>query len=218
MFTGIITAVGTIETVTSLGDTSSGVRLCIYAANLLKDDWAVGDSIAIQGACMTIVKITAPYFEVEVSRASLQLTKGLDAPGKVNLERALGLSDRLGGHLVTGHIDGLGKVITFEPRGESYLLKILVPIQLAKYLAYKGSITINGVSLTVNSAKDQAEGCECSINLIPYTLAQTTLQYLRIGEQVNLEVDLIARYVERMLHSNQLQKTNAPESFSDYFQ
>lgn len=206
MFTGIITAIGEITNVMPLGDTMSGIKLRIHAGELALDDVVLGDSIAIQGACMTVMQLTPPYFGVEVSQESLRLTKGLDAPGKVNLEKALRLSDRLGGHLVSGHIDGLGTVTEFCPMGESYLLKILAPVNLAKYLAYKGSIVVNGVSLTINSIRDrsqaskgQEEGCEVSINLIPHTLNHTTLQSLKVGQQVNLEIDLIARYVERMM-------------------
>ena len=213
MFTGIITAIGEITNVMPLGDTMSGIQLRIHAGELALDDVTLGDSIAIQGACMTVVQLTPPYFGVEVSQESLRLTKGLDVPGKVNLEKALRLSDRLGGHLVTGHIDGLGTVTEFRQVGESYLLKVLAPVNLAKYLAYKGSIVVNGVSLTINSIRDrghafaqlsqaskgQEEGCEVSINLIPHTLHHTTLQSLKIGQQVNLEIDLIARYVERMM-------------------
>lgn len=213
MFTGIITAIGEIINVMPLGDTMSGIQLRIHAGELVLDDVVLGDSIAIQGACMTVVQLTPPYFAVEVSQESLKLTKGLDGLGKVNLEKALQLSDRLGGHLVTGHIDGLGIVTEFRQVGESYLLKVLAPVHLAKYLAYKGSIVVNGVSLTINSirdrghastqlsqaSKEQEEGCEVSINLIPHTLNRTTLQSLQVGQQVNLEIDLIARYVERMM-------------------
>lgn len=199
MFTGIVTAIGEITSVAPLNGVGTGVRLRIHAGQLALNDVVIGDSISIQGACMTVVQLDAPYFEVEVSRESLCLTQGLDALGKVNLEKALRLSDRLGGHLVSGHIDGLGIVKTFEAVGESYCLKILVPTGLAKYLAYKGSIVVNGVSLTVNSVEDSVSGCEIAINLIPYTLQHTTLQSLKVGQRVNLEVDLIARYVERML-------------------
>lgn len=195
MFTGIIAAIGEITNVTPLGDTMSGIRLRIHAGDLKLEDVVLGDSIAIQGACMTVVQLSPPYLEVEVSHVSLQLTKGLDKLGKVNLEKALKLSDRLGGHLVTGHIDGLGTVTAFHPVGESYLLKVLAPVNLAKYLAYKGSIVINGVSLTINTIQDQGhtavppapaseergQGCEVSINLIPHTLQHTTLQSLKIG-------------------------------------
>ena len=199
MFTGIVAAVGRIERVESLG-TDSGVRLTVEAGPLGLDDVAVGDSIAIQGACMTAVSVSGTRFVVEVSRESLARTVGLDAPGEVNLEKALRLSDRLGGHLVSGHVDGIGEVAAFEPVGESWRLVVRIPAALARYLAYKGSLTVDGTSLTVNSVEDRADGrCDVSINLIPHTIQATTLKRLAPGAAVNLEVDLIARYVERML-------------------
>ncbi len=203
MFTGIVTAVGRIVRVDPLpGEAQAGVRLTIDAASLGLDDVAIGDSIAIQGACMTAVAIDGRRFTVDVSRESLDRTVGLDAEGaEVNLEKALTLADRLGGHLVSGHVDGLGEVVSFEPYGESWRLCVRAPAELAKFLAYKGSITVNGVSLTVNSVRDAASGCEFEINLIPHTIEATTLKRLRAGDRVNLEVDLIARYVERMLRA-----------------
>jgi riboflavin synthase len=146
-----------------------------------------------------VVSKTERGFSVDVSRESLRRTVGLDAPGEVNLEKALTLSERLGGHLVSGHVDGLGRVVQFEPVGESWELVIEAPTELAKYLAYKGSIVVNGVSLTVNRVVDTAIGCEFSINLIPHTIEITTLKHLKPEMRVNLEIDLIARYVERML-------------------
>jgi riboflavin synthase len=199
MFTGIVAAIGRIERVDTLGE-GAGVRLTIDAGPLGLDDVAIGDSIAIQGACMTAVMNDGRRFAVEVSRESLDKTVGLDAPGEVNLEKALRLSDRLGGHLVSGHVDGLGEVVVFEPVGESWRLDVRVPAALAKYLAYKGSVTVNGTSLTVNRVTDLPDGaCDVSINLIPHTIEATTLKHLRPGARVNLEIDLIARYVERML-------------------
>ena len=167
---------------------------------------AIGDSIAINGACMTVISTTDGSFTVDVSRESLNCTVGLDAPGEVNLEKALTLSERLGGHLVSGHVDGLGRVVHFAPVGESWRLDVLAPAALGKYLAYKGSVVINGVSLTVNSVADGPEGCTISINLIPHTIEVTTLKHLKPGSQVNLEIDLIARYVERMLSAGTLPK------------
>lgn len=199
MFTGIVASVGRIETVTSLGGAEAGVRLTINAGALGLDDVGIGDSIAIQGACMTVIAKRDATFEVDVSRESLRLTAGLGAPGEVNLEKALRANDRLGGHLVAGHVDGLGAVIRFAPVGESHELVIRAPRDLARFLAYKGSITVNGVSLTVNAVADVAAGAEISINLIPHTIAMTTLRHLAAGHRVNLEIDLIARYVERML-------------------
>lgn len=200
MFTGIVAAVGKITSITPLGNQAdAGVKLTIDAGGLPMADVAVGDSIALNGACMTVVTKTDTGFTVDVSRESLNRTAGLDAPGEVNLEKALTLSDRLGGHLVSGHVDGLGVVRKFEPVGESWELVVEAPKELAKYLAYKGSIIVNGVSLTVNRVTDTASGCEFSINLIPHTIQVTTLKHLKAGARVNLEIDLIARYVERML-------------------
>ncbi|NLA89188.1 MAG: riboflavin synthase [Alcaligenaceae bacterium] len=202
MFTGIITGIGEITSVKPLGaadDQDSGVRLHIAANDFDLSRIKLGDSIAIQGACMTVVAFDDKSFEVEVSRESLNKTVGLDQVGEVNLEHAMRLGDTLDGHIVAGHVDGKGKVSVFEPVGESYELKIQIPAALSKYLAYKGSIVVNGVSLTVNSVEDNAEGCEVSINLIPHTLEVTTLKHLKSGAEVNIEVDLLARYVERIL-------------------
>jgi riboflavin synthase len=204
MFTGIVAAVGSIQSVKPLeGGSFAGVRLQIDAAGLGLDDVALGDSIAINGACMTVVDKTGNAFAVDVSRESLNRTAGLDQPGEVNLEKALTLAERLGGHLVSGHVDGLGTVHSFEPIGESFKLVIDAPVELGKFLAYKGSIVVNGVSLTVNTVDDLVDNgvkvCRFSINLIPHTIAVTTLKHLHAGARVNLEIDLIARYVERML-------------------
>lgn len=204
MFTGIVAAVGRIERIESLGE-GAGVRLLVDAGALGLADVAIGDSIAIQGACMTAVSIDGDRFAVDVSRESLDKTAGLDTPGEVNLEKALRLADRLGGHLVSGHVDGLGEVVVFEPVGESWRLDLRVPAMLSKYLAYKGSVTVNGTSLTVNSVRDLEGGaCDVSINLIPHTIQATTLKHLVPGRKVNLEIDLIARYVERMLQGTSL--------------
>ncbi|MGO4760977.1 riboflavin synthase [Cupriavidus sp. 2KB_3] len=203
MFTGIVAAVGRIDTVSPLGNADAGVRLRIAAGELDLTDVIIGDSIAIQGACMTVVALQDGQFDVDVSRESLDKTVGLDKPGRVNLEKALRLADRLGGHLVSGHVDGLGDVVRFAPVGESHELRIRAPRELGRYLAYKGSVVVNGVSLTVNSVSDVTEGCEFSINLIPHTVEVTTLNELKAGARVNLEIDLIARYVERMLSASQ---------------
>ena len=201
MFTGIVASVGKVVDVAPLqdGGDDAGVQLTIHAPDFSLAATRLGDSIAIQGACMTVVEFSNDTFKVDVSRESLSLTAGLDTIGEVNLEHALKLGDSLDGHLVSGHVDGLGKVTRFEPVGESWDLRIHVPANLAKYLAYKGSITINGVSLTVNQVDDQADGCEIRINLIPHTVQVTTLKNLQAGTQVNLEIDMIARYVERMM-------------------
>ncbi len=200
MFTGIVAAVGKITSLSPLGNQSgAGVRLTVDAGGLPLSDVAIGDSIALNGACMTVIAKTDISFMVDVSRESLNRTAGLDVTGEVNLEKALTLADRLGGHLVSGHVDGLGLVRKFAPVGESWELVIEAPKELGKYLAYKGSIVVNGVSLTVNRVTDAAAGCEFSINLIPHTIEATTLKHLKEGGKVNLEIDLIARYVERML-------------------
>jgi riboflavin synthase len=200
MFTGIVAAVGTIQHVTPLTkQADAGLRLTIDAGTLPMHDVAIGDSIAINGACMTVISKTGQQFCIDISRESLNLTSGLDRPGPVNLEKALTLADRIGGHLVSGHVDGLGTVIHFESVNESVELVIAAPKNLAKYLAYKGSIVVNGVSLTVNRVTDFADRCEFSINLIPHTLHVTTLNHLQVNDKVNVEIDLIARYVERMM-------------------
>ena len=205
MFTGIITGVGRIAAVHDLGSSSShGKRLHIAAPPAYLDDVGLGDSIALNGACMTVTTLDLPRqeFTIDISAESLDKTAGLtDAGAQVNLEKALRAQDRLGGHIVSGHVDGIGKVSRFAPVGESWELRVLVPAELARFLAYKGSITINGVSLTVNSVQDLAEGCETSINLIPHTVENTSLGQLRAGSPVNLEIDTVARYVERMLQA-----------------
>ena len=192
MFTGVVAAVGRIERVEPR---AGGVRLVVDAGGLGMDDVAVGDSIAVGGCCLTVAARSGSRFEADVSQETISCTVGLSEPGEVNLEKSLRLADRLGGHLVTGHVDGVGEVVAFEAAGESYRLVVRVPEPLAKYVARKGSIAVDGVSLTVN----QVSGREFEVNLIPHTLAVTTLKRLKSGARVNLEVDLIARYVERML-------------------
>ena len=202
MFTGIITGMGQIAAVHTLGDSPAhGKRLVIAPTAGYLDDVGLGDSIALNGACMTVTSMDAalPQFTIDISAESLQKTTGLDAPGAINLEKALRAHDRLGGHMVSGHVDGIGEVTHFAQVGESWELRLLAPHDLARYLAYKGSITINGVSLTVNRIADRPEGCEASINLIPHTVQNTALGHLRAGSKVNLEIDLIARYVARMM-------------------
>ncbi len=202
MFTGIISGVGRITDTQPLGgDERHGKRLAIVAPPGYLDDVQLGDSIALNGACMTVTRFDAPSatFSVDISAESLARTAGLAEPGPINLEKALRAHDRLGGHLVSGHVDGIGRVTRFAAVGESVELRVLAPRELGRFLAYKGSVTVNGVSLTVNRVDDLADGCEFSINLIPHTLENTALHVLAEGVPVNLEIDLIARYVERML-------------------
>ena len=205
MFTGIITGVGRIVAIHDLGRSlHHGKRLTIEAPAGYLDDVGLGDSIALNGACMTVTTFSpeSRQFTIDISAESLDKTSGLDQQGTVNLEKALRAHDRLGGHIVSGHVDGVGHISHFEQIGESWELRVLAPHTLAKYLAYKGSITVNGVSLTVNSVNDLPGpdvGCEISINLIPHTVENTALGQLQSGSPVNLEIDLIARYVERML-------------------
>jgi len=202
MFTGIITGVGRIVAVHDLGSSSQhGKRLTIEAPAGYLDDVGLGDSIALNGACMTVTSFAPAErrFTIDISAESLQRTAGLAQPGPINLEKALRAHDRLGGHIVSGHVDGIGQVTRLAEVGESWEFCILAPRELARFLAYKGSITVNGVSLTVNRVTDEPQGCSVSINLIPHTLDNTALGHLSAGSSVNLEIDLIARYVERML-------------------
>ena len=202
MFTGIIAAVGRITDVEpESADPRAGARVSIEPGTLDLTGVAIGDSIAIAGACMTVVRIDGRRLTFDVSRESLERTAGLGAPGDVNLEKALRFGDRLDGHLVSGHVDGTGVVVRFAPTGESTTLVVRAPPSLARFIALKGSIAIDGVSLTINSVEDHGAGCDFSINLIPHTVAVTTLKDLVVGKPVNLEIDTIARYVERMLAS-----------------
>lgn len=200
MFTGIVAALGKI---THLHPLEQGLRLTIDAPGLDLTDVALGDSIAHNGVCLTVIEISGSQYKIDVSRETLDCTTGLDAPGEVNLEKALRLADRLGGHLVSGHVDGIGIVQIFEPLGESHRLVIRAPKTLARYIARKGSIAVNGVSLTTNDVADVEDGsgsADFSINLIPHTVTVTTLRHLKPGSRVNLEIDLIARYCERMFN------------------
>ena len=196
MFTGIIADIGTIA---DKQKRDGGLRLRIETNRLGMEDVQLGDSIAVNGVCLTAVQIEGNSFSVDVSRETLNCTVGLEQQGaQVNLEKALRLADRLGGHLVSGHVDGVGEVMDFVNLGESWKLVVHIPHELSKYIAAKGSVTINGVSLTVN----KIEGTAFEVNLIPHTLQQTTLKELHVDSRVNLEIDLIARYVERMLSAD----------------
>ena len=202
MFTGIVSALGRIVEIEPLGGGAAfGKALGIETPPGWLGATATGDSIAVAGACMTVVALdpARDRFRVEISAASLAATSGLDGVGDVNLEKALRAGDRLDGHLVSGHVDGVGSVTRFERAGESWRLAVAAPVALARFLALKGSVAIDGVSLTVNDVVDASGACEFSVNLIPHTVEHTTLRGLAVGRKVNLEVDLIARYVERML-------------------
>ncbi len=191
MFTGIIQSIGQIDSITQAGD---DIKLAIQTGTLDLSDVQIGDSIAVNGVCLTAIKLGSASFEAHVSKETLNCTVGLDSPKQVNLEKALRYSDRLGGHLVSGHVDGVGQVVRFEQLGDCWMLAIRAPHQLSGYIAVKGSIAIDGVSLTVNTVDRDT----FSVNLIPHTLEMTTLKHLGVGSRVNLEADLIARYVERM--------------------
>ncbi len=195
MFSGIIAGIGSIK---QAADRDGGLRLVIATDALDLSDVQAGDSIAVNGICLTVIEHSADSFTVDVSRETLNCTEGLETIGEpVNLEKALRLADRLGGHLVSGHIDGVGEVTVFTDLGESWRLEVSAPQALAKYIAIKGSITVNGVSLTIN----QVSSNKFSVNLIPHTVSMTNLKNLLPGSRVNLEVDMIARYVERMMHA-----------------
>lgn len=198
MFTGIVQSLGAVARFERAGP---GARIVIDAGGLDLTDVAIGDSIAVNGCCLTVVQRDARTFEMDVSQETLDCTAGLTANGRVNLEKALRANDRLGGHLVTGHVDGVGTVVSVEPVGDNRKLVFRIPAALTKYVARKGSVTVHGVSLTVNAVSAET----FAVNLIPQTLAVTNLGALNAGDPVNIEIDLIARYVERML-------TGDPES------
>ena len=193
MFTGIIQAVGKIARSEARAQDQ---RLVIQAGALDMSDVQLGDSIAVNGVCLTVVRFDQTSFDVDVSAETSRCTVGFDLDSEVNLEKALRLADRLGGHLVSGHVDGVGKVVRFEPAGDCFVVEITAPDEIAMFVATKGSITVNGVSLTVNQVAGQRFG----LNLIPHTLEMTTLKHLKVGSRVNLEVDLLARYAERLLN------------------
>jgi riboflavin synthase len=192
VFAGIVSAVGRIARAVPAGD---GLRLTIEAPGFGLDETAIGDSIAIQGACHTVVAKSGDAFDVETSRATLDVTAGLEAGRAVNLEKSLRLGERVDGHLVSGHVDGVGEVAEVDELGGSARVSVRAPAALARYIARKGSITMDGVSLTVNAVA----GDRFEVNLIPHTRAVTTLRALAPGSRVNLEIDMIARYAERLL-------------------
>ena len=191
MFTGIIEAVGQVQKVAA---SAGGMRMTVDAGPLPLDDVKLGDSIAVDGVCLTVIARNAKLLDFDVSRETIACTTGFAAGSAVNLERALRLADRLGGHLVSGHVDGTGTVVGFDQIGDNRRLAVEAPREIAQYIARKGSVAVNGVSLTVNAV----DGCRFEVNLIPHTLAATTLNALTIGMKTNLEVDLLARYAERL--------------------
>ncbi len=203
MFTGIVGAVGSVAEATPGG---AGLRVRVASGDLDLSDVVLGDSIAVNGVCLTVVGLDAGTFEADVSRETLACTAGFAVGDRVNLEKALRLADRLGGHFVTGHVDGVGRVSRFEPVGDNRLLAVSAPPDLAKYLARKGSVAVNGVSLTIN----EVSGSEFTVNLIPHTLSATNLGAARTGDGVNLEVDLLARYVERLSEASQSVPASKP--------
>ncbi|MDR0564887.1 MAG: riboflavin synthase [Azoarcus sp.] len=204
MFSGIVAAVGRIEKTEPLGD---GLRLTVDVGSLGLDGVAVGDSIAHSGVCLTVIEIDGRRAKFDVSRETLNCSVGLDCVGnEINLEKALALNGLIGGHLVTGHVDGIGEIVRFAPLAESFELVIRAPDSIAGYIARKGSVAVNGVSLTVN----HVQGRDFSINLIPHTVTVTNFKHFKAGDKVNLEIDLIARYVERMLSWREEQNAKNP--------
>ncbi|AFZ82879.1 riboflavin synthase [Candidatus Kinetoplastidibacterium crithidiae] len=205
MFTGIIEDIGFITNIynsSNLENINNGIRLFVKVNNIDLKSISIGDSISIQGACMTVTNIEGSGFYVDISQESLKCTVGLSSVGEVNIERALKLESRMGGHILYGHVDCIGKVYDFSPCGESKALAIDIPTNFAKFVAYKGSIAINGVSLTTNSVVDYNEFSRMTINIIPHTQVTTTLHKLSKNDSVNVEIDSIARYVDRILTFN----------------
>ena len=196
MFSGLVQAVGRIERV-ERGE--RGVRLLVQAAPIGASSLRIGDSIAVNGCCLTMTAIDGTRFQADLSEETLSRTANLDRCGAVNLELSMALGDRIGGHLVSGHVDAAGTVIGVTPAGESRELHLRAPRALAAYLAFKGSLAVDGVSPTINRVEDVESGCDVSINLIPHTLAVTTLGQVSAGQRVNLEVDPLARYAERIV-------------------
>jgi riboflavin synthase len=194
MFTGIVEAVGKIVAKEAYG---ADIRLRIATGKLDLGEVKLGDSIAVSGVCLTATALSGDGFWADVSRETLERTilGELERGAPVNLERALTPTTRMGGHLVSGHVDGIGQVTEYRQDGRSWRLRIQVPVQLARYIAAKGSICVDGVSLTVN----RVEGAAFEVNIVPYTLQETTIASYRVGQRVNLEVDIIARYLERLL-------------------
>ena len=197
MFTGIITGLGRVTAHEPVGD---GQRITVACGDWSLDDIAIGDSIAHSGCCLTIVEKGAGLLRSDVTAHSLTIIAGLEVGALVNLEKSLTLADKLGGHLVTGHIDATGLVTQWKNLAESWFLEVEVPAHLGKFIAQKGSITVSGVSLTVNAVEDVATGTRFQVNVIPHTYQVTNFFELARGHRVNIEIDTFARYVERMMH------------------
>ncbi len=196
MFTGIVQAIGRIERVERR---ERGVQVRVQAAPIDAASLKIGDSIAVNGCCLTVTAIDVASFQADLSEETLAKTANLDRCGPVNLELAMALGDRIGGHLVSGHIDAVGTVVGVAKVGDSRELRVRAPRSLAPCLAFKGSLAVDGVSLTINRVEDSEQACEVAINLIPHTLAATALGQVSVGQLVNLEVDPLARYAERMV-------------------
>lgn len=196
MFTGIIEATGVIETAEQRGE---NLRLSITSRIFALDDVKLGDSIAVNGVCLTVVALDAKGFAADVSPETLRCTTGLKLGASVNLEKSLRFGDRVGGHLVSGHVDGVGRVTALENLGAHWRVEFEAPEELGRYIARKGSIAVNGVSLTVNRVDNDRQHPRFEVNLIPHTWSVTTLELLQVGSEVNLEIDTLARYVERMV-------------------
>ena len=205
MFTGIIQAIGTVA---AADDKGGDLKLTINTGKLDLADVELGDSIAVNGVCLTAVELTGSGFVADVSTETLEHTSigGLSIGSEVNLEKALTPTTRLGGHLVSGHVDGLGEVLSRHDDARSVRFTIKAPDELAKYIAHKGSITVDGVSLTVNAVS----GAEFELNIVPHTIQETIIKHYQAGSRVNLEVDLIARYLERLVLGDKAADKNAP--------
>lgn len=195
MFTGIITDIGTISKLEQRGDLRATIQ-----THYKTSDIDLGASIACSGVCLTVIEKGADWFTVDISGETLRCTNAgawvLGTP--LNLERALKVGDELGGHIVSGHVDGVGKVIAIEPAGDSHMVKFSAPAELAPYIAPKGSVTLNGVSLTVNAVADVSEGVHFTINIIPHTWQHTSFGTTAVGDAINIEIDVLARYLSRM--------------------
>lgn len=201
MFTGIVEEIGILS---NIEKSSSGMRLTINAHRIL-EDMKLGDSIAVSGVCQTVVKFSQTHFTVEVSNETLEVTtfRKIKSGDHVNLERALRLSDRLGGHIINGHVDGTGELIEIKKEGFSSIYQFKIPSSLARYTVYKGSVCIDGISLTISDIN--AEGTVFAVTIVPHTFENTTLINLKPGSVVNIETDILGKYIEKLILNNNLQ-------------